>query len=95
MIEVGKNAHRYFDRDLSRGEKRYELKSIEKYSREQGKSEQPSKRYFSAKQLPDLINSYPIMRKAQMSTKEIEKGIVIPIFSLKAQLTLPKFNFYM
>jgi serine/threonine protein kinase len=72
MIEVGKNAHRYFDRD-STG-KRYELKSLESYSREQGKSEQPSKRYFSAKTLPDLISSYPIMRKAQMSIKEIEKG---------------------
>ncbi|KAI9481289.1 MAG: kinase-like domain-containing protein [Benjaminiella poitrasii] len=75
MIEVGKNAHRYFDR-VSIGdnnEKRYKLKSIEKYSQEQGKSEQPSKRYFSAKTLPDLINHYPMMRKAQMSTKEIEK----------------------
>lgn len=74
MIEVGKNASKYFDRDLSRGEKRYELKPIEKYSKEQGKSEQPSKRYFSAKTLPELIHSYPIMRKTQMSIKEIEKG---------------------
>lgn len=74
MIEVGKNAHRYFDRDTSRGEKRYEFKSLEKYSKEQGKSEQPSKRYFSAKTLPDLINTYPIMRKTLMSNKEIEKG---------------------
>lgn len=87
MIEVGKNAHRYFDRDLSRGEKRYELKPIEKYSREQGKSEQPSKRYFSAKQLPDLINSYPIMRKAQMSTKEIDKGKVISVIILTTRTT--------
>lgn len=74
MIEVGKNAHRYFDRDTTSREKRYELKPLEKYAREQGKSEQPSKRYFSAKTLPDLINTYPIMRKTQMSSKEIEKG---------------------
>ncbi|KAI8059038.1 kinase-like domain-containing protein [Gilbertella persicaria] len=73
MIEVGKNAHRYFDRDTSTGEKRYEFKSMEQYAREQGKSEQPSKRYFSAKTLPDLINNYPIMRKIQMTPKEIEK----------------------
>lgn len=73
MIEVGKNAHKYFDRDSSTVEKRYEFKSIEAYSREQGKSEQPSKRYFSAKTLPDLINSYPILRKTQMSQKEIDK----------------------
>lgn len=74
MIEVGKNAHRYFDRDTTTREKRYELKPLEKYAREQAKSEQPSKRYFSAKTLTDLINTYPIMRKTQMSTKEIEKG---------------------
>lgn len=74
MIEVGKNAHRYFDRDTTTREKRYDLKPLETYSREQAKSEQPSKRYFSAKTLPDLINTYPILRKTQMSTKEIEKG---------------------
>lgn len=74
MIEVGKNAHRYFDNVSNTGEKRYELKSLDKYAREQGKSEQPSKRYFSAKTLPDLIANYPIMRKSQMSIKEIEKG---------------------
>ncbi|KAI9361470.1 kinase-like domain-containing protein [Pilaira anomala] len=76
MIEVGKNAHRYFDRDATSREKRYELKPLEKYAREQGKSEQPSKRYFSSKTLPDLINTYPIMRKTQMSSKEIEKGLL-------------------
>ncbi|KAI8639474.1 kinase-like domain-containing protein [Parasitella parasitica] len=73
MIEVGKNAHRYFDKSSTAIEKRYEFKSLEKYAREQGKSEQPSKRYFSAKTLPELINSYPIMRKTQMTAKEIEK----------------------
>ncbi|CAO0803058.1 unnamed protein product [Mucor circinelloides] len=73
MIEVGKNAHRYFDRSPTAIDKRYEFKSLEKYAREQGKSEQPSKRYFSAKTLPELINTYPIMRKTQMTPKEIEK----------------------
>lgn len=73
MIEVGKNAHRYFDRAPTAMDKRYELKPLEKYAREQGKSEQPSKRYFSAKTLPELINTYPIMRKTQMTPKEIEK----------------------
>ena len=73
MIEVGKNAHRYFDRSPTSINKRYEFKSLEKYAREQGKSEQPSKRYFSAKTLPELINNYPILRKTQMTAKEIEK----------------------
>lgn len=75
MIEMGKNAHRYFERYIDEnGEKKYRLRSLEQYSREQGKVEQPSKRYFSAKTLPDLINNYPIMRKASMTAKEIEKG---------------------
>lgn len=75
MIEVGKNAHRYFEKEIMPdGKKRYVLKSIDKYSKEQGKSEQPSKRYFSAKTLPELINNYPIMRKSQMSQREIDKG---------------------
>ncbi|CDH60252.1 kinase-like protein [Lichtheimia corymbifera JMRC:FSU:9682] len=74
MIEMGKNAHRYFERYIDEnGEKKYRLRSLEQYSREQGKMEQPSKRYFSAKTLPDLINNYPIMRKASMTAKEIEK----------------------
>ncbi|KAI7874648.1 kinase-like protein [Lichtheimia hyalospora FSU 10163] len=74
MIEMGKNAHRYFERYMDEnGEKKYRLRSLEQYSREQGKMEQPSKRYFSARTLPDLINNYPIMRKASMTAKEIEK----------------------
>ncbi|KAI8971757.1 kinase-like domain-containing protein [Mycotypha africana] len=73
MIEVGKNAHQYFDCEISNGGKSYKFKSIEAYCREQGKQEEPSKRYFSAKTLPDLINKYPMLRKSEMSRKEIEK----------------------
>ncbi|KAI7857889.1 kinase-like domain-containing protein [Circinella umbellata] len=74
MIEMGKNANRYFERYTDeKGEKKYKLRSIEQYSQEQGKTEQPSKRYFVARTLPDLINNYPIMRKASMTPKEIEK----------------------
>ncbi|KAF7727924.1 dual specificity protein kinase yak1 [Apophysomyces ossiformis] len=74
MIEMGKNAHKYFERYMDEnGMKRYRLRSLEQYSREQGKEEQPSKRYFSARTLPDLINSYPIMRRGSMTQKEIGK----------------------
>ncbi|KAG0169252.1 dual specificity protein kinase yak1 [Apophysomyces sp. BC1021] len=74
MIEMGKNAHRYFERYVDEsGEKQYRLRSLEQYSREQGKEEQPSKRYFSAQTLPELINSYPIMRRSSMTQKEIGK----------------------
>ncbi|KAI8880502.1 kinase-like protein, partial [Backusella circina FSU 941] len=72
MVEVGKNAHRYFDKEPI-GDRKYRFKSLDEYSQEQGRVEQPSKRYFAAKTLPDLINNYPIMRKTQMTTKEIEK----------------------
>ena len=36
-----------------------------------GTSEQPSKRYFQGNSLPEIINSYPIMRKG-LSSKEID-----------------------
>lgn len=75
MIEMGKNSHRYFDRQVDEnGRKHYELKSLDQYSREQGKQEQPSKRYFSATTLTDLIKTYPILRKDSMSSSELEKG---------------------
>ncbi|CAO3643198.1 unnamed protein product [Cunninghamella echinulata] len=74
MIEMGKNSHRYFDRQVDEnGQKHYELKSLEQYSREQGKQEQPSKRYFSATTLTDLIKTYPVLRKDSMSSGELEK----------------------
>ncbi|KAI8370586.1 uncharacterized protein BYT42DRAFT_548827 [Radiomyces spectabilis] len=40
---------------------------------EQGKTEQPSKRYFSAKTLSELILSYPMIRKESLTSKEVEK----------------------
>lgn len=75
MIEMGKHGHRYFEKYIDQdGKKRYKFKSLEQYSREQGKAEQPSKRYFSATTLEDLINNYPILRKSSMTPREIEKG---------------------
>ncbi|KAI8069249.1 hypothetical protein BC940DRAFT_29875 [Gongronella butleri] len=74
MIEMGKNSHRYFDRHVDEtGHKHYRLRSLEQYAMEQGKHEQPSKRYFSATTLPELINTYPVFRKESMTTKELDK----------------------
>jgi dual specificity protein kinase YAK1 len=53
--------------------KQYRLKSMEQYSREHGTKEQPSKKYFSATRLPDIIRSYPMPRKG-MKQNEIERG---------------------
>jgi hypothetical protein len=83
MLEIGKTAHEFFEvvrpEHLSHaynrsGTKTFRLKSIETYSREHKVMEQPSKRYFQATTLPDIINSYP-MQKKDMTAKEIERGM--------------------
>ncbi|SAL95100.1 hypothetical protein [Absidia glauca] len=74
MIEMGKTAHQFFDRRLDdHGQKQYHLKSMEQYAMEQDKQEQPSKRYFKASTLAELITTYPMTRKDSMSPKELEK----------------------
>ncbi|KAF8928091.1 dual specificity protein kinase yak1 [Haplosporangium gracile] len=81
MLEIGKTAHEFFEQvrpeHLSHNysapiPKRYRLKSMETYSREHNVVEQPSKRYFQATTLPDIINSYPMMKKG-MTQAEVEK----------------------
>jgi dual specificity protein kinase YAK1 len=83
MLDIGKTAHEFFEvvrpdhlgHNYSRpGPKKYRLKSMETYSREHGVIEQPSKRYFQATTLPDIVNSYPMLKKG-MTPKEIEKGM--------------------
>ncbi|KAF9350871.1 dual specificity protein kinase yak1 [Mortierella sp. NVP85] len=83
MLEIGKTAHEFFEvrpdhisHGYNRsGAKSYRLKSIETYSRERKVIEQPSKRYFQATTLPDIINSYPLQKKG-MTSKEIEKEML-------------------
>ncbi|CAG8762364.1 29359_t:CDS:2, partial [Racocetra persica] len=73
MIEVGKTAHEYFERYTNEhGQKKYRLKTMEQYMRDNNCVEQPSKRYFSATTLPEIIKSYPIMRKG-VTQKDIDK----------------------
>jgi hypothetical protein len=54
------------------------LKSMEQYSREHGTKEQPSKKYFNATRLPEIIRNYPMPRKG-MKTNEIERGKCVAI----------------
>ncbi|KAG0064312.1 dual specificity protein kinase yak1 [Linnemannia elongata] len=84
MLEIGKTAHEFFEQvrpeHLSHNynaptPKRYRLKSMETYSREHNVVEQPSKRYFQATTLPDIINSYPMMKKG-MTQAEVEKEMM-------------------
>jgi len=73
MIEVGKQSGDFFEKRQDEfGRKTYHLKSMEQYSRERGTKEQPSKKYFQASTLPEIIKSYPMPRK-NMKQSEIER----------------------
>ncbi|KAI6251123.1 Dual specificity protein kinase [Erysiphe necator] len=75
MLEMGKQAGEFFEKRISPddyGKRTYHLKSLEQYSREHGTKEQPSKKYFEATTLPDIIKSYVMPRK-NMKQHEIEK----------------------
>lgn len=74
MLEVGKQSNEFFEKIHDEfGRRAWRLKSMEVYSREHGTKEQPSKKYFSATRLPDIIRSYPMPRKG-MKPNEIERG---------------------
>jgi dual specificity protein kinase YAK1 len=74
MLEVGKQASNFFEPCYDGyGNKTYRLKSIEQYSKEHNTREQPSKRYFQATNLPDIVNTYPFARK-DAKPADIERG---------------------
>jgi len=73
MIEMGKQAGEFFEKRQDEfGRRTYHLKSMEQYSRERGTKEQPSKKYFQANTLPEIIKSYPMPRK-NMKQSEIDR----------------------
>ncbi|KAI1425946.1 kinase-like domain-containing protein [Xylaria sp. FL1777] len=73
MIEVGKQAGDFFEkRQDEYGRKSYHLKSMEQYSRERNAKEQPSKKYFQASNLPEIIKTYPLPRK-NMKPSEVDR----------------------
>jgi dual specificity protein kinase YAK1 len=73
MLEMGKQSGEFFEKSQDEyGRKNYRLKSMEQYSREHNTKEQPSKKYFSATTLPDIIKNYPMPRK-NMKPNEIER----------------------
>lgn len=73
MLEMGKQSGEFFEKIQDEfGRKSWRLKSMEQYSREHGTKEQPSKKYFSATTLPDIIKNYPMPRK-NMKPAEIER----------------------
>ncbi|KAI9793065.1 MAG: dual specificity protein kinase yak1 [Peltula sp. TS41687] len=73
MLEMGKQSGEFFEKTHDEfGRRTYRLKSMEQYSREHGTKEQPSKKYFQATTLPEIIRSYAMPRK-NMKQAEIER----------------------
>lgn len=76
MLEMGKQSGEFFEKTTDEfGRRNYRLKSMEQYSREHNVKEQPSKKYFQATTLPEIIRSYPMPRK-NMKPAEIERGMI-------------------
>lgn len=74
MLEVGKQSGEFFEKTHDEfGRRNYRLKTMEQYSRERNVKEQPSKKYFQATTLPDIIKTYPLPRK-NMKQHEIDRG---------------------
>lgn len=74
MLEVGKQSGEFFEKTHDEfGRRNFRLKSMEQYSRERNVKEQPSKKYFQATTLPDIIKTYPLPRK-NMKQHEIDRG---------------------
>jgi dual specificity protein kinase YAK1 len=76
MLERGKQTGQFFDSFADHyGQKKFVLKSLEKYSREHNTSEQPGKQYFNGKSLPEIVNNTPMPPfKSSRQAQETEKG---------------------
>lgn len=75
MLEMGKQSMGFFEKTHDEyGRRNYRLKTMEQYSREHNSKEQPSKKYFQATTLPEIIRSYTLPRK-NMKQAEIDRGI--------------------
>ncbi|KAI5794400.1 kinase-like domain-containing protein [Peziza echinospora] len=73
MIEMGKQGLQYFEKVPDEfGRKTYQLKSMEKYALEHKTKELPSKKYFQATTLPEIIRGYLMPRK-NMKPVEMER----------------------
>jgi len=73
MLEMGKQSGEFFEKRQDEfGRRNYQLKSMEQYAREHSTKEQPSKRYFTANTLPEIIKTYPMPRK-NMKQSEIDR----------------------
>lgn len=86
MLEMGKQSGEFFEKKVvdEYGRRGYALKNMEQYSREHGTKEQPSKKYFQATTLPEIIRSYAMPRK-NMKQAEIDRGSRLAAYNLFAR----------
>ncbi|BGP48962.1 dual specificity protein kinase yak1 [Rhodotorula kratochvilovae] len=76
MLDKGKQTSHFFESHSDEyGRRRYRLKSLERYAQEYKANEQPSKKYFSASTLPEIIKQYPIVRKG-LKEAEVDKEML-------------------
>ncbi|GAA5890655.1 hypothetical protein JCM8208_004950 [Rhodotorula glutinis] len=76
MLDKGKQTSHFFETVSDEyGRRRYRLKSLERYASEYKANEQPSKKYFSASTLPEIVKQYPIVRKG-LKEAEVDKEMV-------------------
>jgi hypothetical protein len=74
LLEVGKQVNEFFNVSYDQdGRKRYRLKPMDQYATEHQTTEQPSKQYFKATQLPEIIKTYPMPKKITKQS-DIDKG---------------------
>jgi dual specificity protein kinase YAK1 len=74
MLEMGKQSGEFFEKVQDEfGRRAHRLKTMDQYAREHGTKEQPSKKYFNATTLPEIIKTYPMPRK-NMKQHEVERG---------------------
>lgn len=74
MLQSGKQSHEFFETYLDEfGKSQFRLKSLEKYSQEHNTQEQPSKKYFSASTLPEIIKQYPVSSSKAKSESDLKK----------------------
>lgn len=75
MLESGKQVHNFFNFYYDNyGQKRWQLKTMEEYCREHPNAkEQPSKKFFNATTLPEIVKQYPNQRK-NLTPTDLERG---------------------
>jgi dual specificity protein kinase YAK1 len=75
MLESGKQVDKFFIVYFDEyGRKHWRLKSIDEYERDDPSvKEQPSKKFFAANTLPEIIKTYPNQRKG-LKQADVDRG---------------------